>query len=260
MGESVKNRNISNHKVIELVQPWSTDGYFIIKDKLFSIESGCIFILNAFETHCANTPDINKFCRNKIIISYDIFIEILEKLDLSKSVISLIENNPAFYFNSNEKTAFEIDALFDKATKAYNNHTAFSFAEFFSLTLNIFILLLKNIKKNVPIYFEDNKPINKALKYINNNLNTDTLTLDEICEYSNTSKYYLCHTFKETTGMSIMKYIKDRRINQAKKLLTETDIKIHDIGSMIGYSNSSLFCKVFKQEVGCSPLQYRNIR
>lgn len=258
MGENPKKDTSVHAKVIELIQPWSSDAYFLITDKIFPIETGCIFLLNSFETRCVNTEDINKFCRNKIIISSDYLTEIFQKLQIPESAITFLQKNPVFYFNEQEKAQYELDALFKKATQAYNSSSSLALAEFTAATLDIFIFLFKRSKKNVPVFISNAKPINMAIEYINDNLNNENLDLDTICQNVHTNKYHLCHTFKENTGISVMKYIKERRINQAKRLIVETDMKIHDIGEMVGYANTSLFCKIFKQEVGCSPLKYRN--
>ncbi len=260
IGENIKKSPFSKLKVIELVQPWSNDGYFVLNDKIFSIEPGCVFVLNAFETHCVNTPDINKFCRNKIIIDYDYLLTLFDKINIPESTISSFQNNPVFYFNIQDRSPYELDLLFKKAAEAYDDPSNIGFAEFITATIETFLFLFRKSEKKIPIFIDNNKPINKAMEYINNNLYNENLSLDDICENCHTNKYYLCHTFKETTGISVMKYIKERRINRAKQLLIETDIKICDIGSMVGYPNASLFCKIFKQDVGCPPLKYRNIK
>ena len=260
IGTKNPKRIITSRKIFELIQPWSNDGYFVLTDKIYSIEPGCIFLLNAFETHCVNTPDINKFCRNKIIIDLDFLIELLDKINIKENAISILQNNPVFYFNSQDKAPYELDNFFKRASKAYESTSNLAFADFISAALDIILFLLHKSKRNTPVYIDSNKPLNNAMEYINNNLNNENINLDDICKNCHTNKYYLCHTFKETTRMSIMKYIKDRRINQAKQLLVETDIKINIIAKMVGYPNSSMFCKIFKQEVSCSPLKYRNMR
>lgn len=58
--------------------------------------------------------------------------------------------------------------------------------------------------------------IANVIKYINENI-TDDLTLEKISDALFISKYYLCRNFKKTTGMTVLDYVKERRISMAKK-------------------------------------------
>ncbi len=68
---------------------------------------------------------------------------------------------------------------------------------------------------------------------------------------------YLARIFRERTGMSPQRYLIDCRIVAAKRLLADTELLVHDVGTRVGYADPFHFCKVFKQNVGVSPSQYR---
>lgn len=72
-----------------------------------------------------------------------------------------------------------------------------------------------------------------------------------------TDPYYLHRSFKETIGMTALEYQHQVRVNQAKKLLSETDLSISFIGSDVGYNSLSHFSRVFKSLTGCSPKIYK---
>ena len=59
---------------------------------------------------------------------------------------------------------------------------------------------------------------------------------------------------KENT---IYTYLKDYKIHRALHLLEETNKNISEIAGIVGYDNSSKFAKVFKDKLGCSPVEYR---
>ena len=65
---------------------------------------------------------------------------------------------------------------------------------------------------------------------------------------------YLKHT-----GVTILSYINTLKIDKAKLLLQEKDLKIYQIASLIGIDDQYYFSKLFKSIVGVSPHQYRNI-
>ena len=57
--------------------------------------------------------------------------------------------------------------------------------------------------------------------------------------------------------MSISDYINQLRIEEAKRLLTQTDIKVMDLGEKLGVENMQYFFVRFKQATGLTPRQYR---
>lgn len=107
-------------------------------------------------------------------------------------------------------------------------------------------------------YYTDNT-LNLALEYIENNISGD-LSLDTVAANCFVSKYYLSHLFAGYKNMSIGRYVLECRINNAKDLLVATDKKVAEIGETVGFNDSGYFCKVFKKEVGCTPLEYRKAK
>ena len=63
--------------------------------------------------------------------------------------------------------------------------------------------------------------------------------------------------FKNYTGTNFVTYLKELRMDEAKRLLTETDLKVNEISSKVGYDNEKHFMKSFKAMVGVSPSEYR---
>lgn len=83
------------------------------------------------------------------------------------------------------------------------------------------------------------------------------LTLESLSETAYISKHHLAHIFKNQTGVSPIRYMIERRIDQAKSLLTQTDIPIHEIAEMVGYPDNVYFSQIFKKITGVSPSAYR---
>lgn len=65
------------------------------------------------------------------------------------------------------------------------------------------------------------------------------------------------YVFKQYTGNNFVNYLKEIRIEAAKRLLEETDMKVIDISSRVGYENEKHFMKTFKAACGVSPTEYR---
>ena len=72
------------------------------------------------------------------------------------------------------------------------------------------------------------------------------------------SESTVSHLFTEYTGVSAKKYINDLRIEQAKQLLSTSDLPIGTIAQMCGFVNINYFPTAFKKAVGTSPTAYRS--
>lgn len=64
---------------------------------------------------------------------------------------------------------------------------------------------------------------------------------------------YLSAVFKEETGMTLNRFIREVRMNKAKELLETTNMKISQIAKEVGFSNNSYFCRSFREFFGDTP-------
>lgn len=82
-------------------------------------------------------------------------------------------------------------------------------------------------------------------------------SLDSLAKKFFISKYYMCKSFKEVTGFTIIEYVNMLKIKEAEKYLIETDYNITDIAEFVGYESITYFGKVFKETMRMSPLKFR---
>ena len=99
--------------------------------------------------------------------------------------------------------------------------------------------------------FEDVK------KYIENNYHNN-ITLDKIAAEIGFNPAYFSILFKDFFGTNFINYLCNTRIEAAKRLLMDTNIKVTTIYSMVGFSQHSYFAKQFKTYTGYTPIEYRN--
>lgn len=104
-----------------------------------------------------------------------------------------------------------------------------------------------------------NEIILKTVEYIEENLEKE-LTLDDISEKINYSKFYLSRLFSVTVGCTIYKYIQMRRITESACKLVETDKPIIEIALEANYQSQQAFTNAFHQIYYCSPQTYRAIK
>ena len=99
--------------------------------------------------------------------------------------------------------------------------------------------------------------VSKAKEYVHNNYTDETLSLDRICEVLGVSNSYFSTVFKKKTGNSFIGYLTDYRMDQASRLLIETNDKSYMIANQVGYTDPNYFSYVFKRRFGVSPSRYR---
>lgn len=100
------------------------------------------------------------------------------------------------------------------------------------------------------------RAIEDVLRIIEKEYEKD-LSLDYLSRSVHLSASYLSHTFKKATGVSVVKYITQYRMEKAKYLLDQSNYKINDVYKMVGFSDLSYFGLTFKQSFGLTPKQYR---
>ncbi|WP_079913076.1 AraC family transcriptional regulator [Paenibacillus sp. 32352] len=84
------------------------------------------------------------------------------------------------------------------------------------------------------------------------------ISLDQLSEQLGLSKYHLLRTFTATVGISPNDYLNRVRIEQAMRLLHQTDWSVEEIAERVGYSSGSYFIKVFRKVTGRTPGSFRS--
>jgi len=98
--------------------------------------------------------------------------------------------------------------------------------------------------------------INEAVTYIKSNYSID-LSLDNVAEHVLLNPTYLSTLFKEEMNISFSKYLIYIRLEEAKKLLKNSNLKVYEVSDLVGYPNYRYFSRLFKKIEGCTPLGYR---
>ena len=98
--------------------------------------------------------------------------------------------------------------------------------------------------------------IQTAVKYIRENYTSD-LNMAVVSNEVSMNYSLFSSAFKNYTGTNFVGYVRDLRINEAKRLLSETPLKVNEIAAKVGYDNEKHFMKSFKAIVGVSPSEYR---
>ena len=100
-------------------------------------------------------------------------------------------------------------------------------------------------------------PVRLACEYIEKNFQ-ENINLNKISNYVSLSKNYFCNIFKKETGITIWDYLIRIRMEEAKRMLLETEQKTYEISEKVGYDDPSYFGRLFKKYTGFTPIEFRD--
>ena len=101
------------------------------------------------------------------------------------------------------------------------------------------------------------KALKSSIVYIKEHYADENLSLNEVAAANDISPNYFSAMFSQEMGQTFVEYVTDVRMEKAKELLASEDVKMGDIGPMIGIKNPQYFSFVFKKTQGMSPRDYK---
>ncbi|MFD0696557.1 helix-turn-helix domain-containing protein [Paenibacillus sp. GCM10027628] len=124
----------------------------------------------------------------------------------------------------------------------------------------VLLLYHKNMitSQSLPEKTDDSLIIQEVLREIHRRYNT-SITINEIASRHFLSESLLRRKFSETLGISPKQYIINLRLEEAKRLLQQTDRAIEYISSEVGFTSSSRFYDLFVKWVGMTPMEWRKL-
>ena len=99
--------------------------------------------------------------------------------------------------------------------------------------------------------------VERAKDYIAGHYTDERLSVETLCAHIHLSPTYFSTLFKREVGMSFTAYVTTVRMDEAARLLRETDEKTYRIAEATGFSDPNYFSYVFKRHFGLSPSKFR---
>ncbi len=99
--------------------------------------------------------------------------------------------------------------------------------------------------------------LKRITDYMKEHYGNEELSMKDVAKQAYISVSYMGIILKKETGKTFIEYLTQIRIEQAKRYLTETELKNYEIALKCGYSNPTYFSTVFKSVTGRSPSSYR---
>ena len=103
---------------------------------------------------------------------------------------------------------------------------------------------------------EHDKTMIEGERYIDANLGD--VSVENLCKHLNMSRTALYDVFRRKTGQGVAAFIRTKRLEEARRLLTQTDLSISEISERCGFADYNYFSRVFKKRFGCTAKSMKN--
>jgi AraC-like DNA-binding protein/ligand-binding sensor protein len=124
--------------------------------------------------------------------------------------------------------------------------------------LSIFAQHISAVSNQIVVHRENSESpvIRRAKEFIVENQAED-LSLGQVARAVNTSTFHFCKMFKKATGLNFTEYVSRVRVEKARNLLLNPNLRISEIAYEVGFQSLTHFNRVFKKITGQSPTEYR---
>ena len=246
------------HPDIEFYYLKDGERLYFVENRTYHLTAGCSILISSNRIHKTSSVvgsqshermllEVHPDFLNELSAMYpDISFDYL----LSHTAVIATPDNP--YSKVIAELFEEIDRLTKEQPFGYEEEVR---CNVFKLFLNFHRSLRSDAAERVVLSSKHQK-IYEIVEYISGNMG-EIDSLDSLCAQFFISKYYLCHSFKEVTGMSVMAFLNMTRVLRAVVLLGEDNMTIAQIAKAVGFGTVARMTDVFKRIEDITPHEYR---
>ena len=252
------------HDNLEIIHVLNGETEYVINGYRYLAKKNSFIIINPNQVHQAQVLTDDKVNNNVVMFNYSLLTS--RVIDMSDELyISPLKNNKIVLFNIiNEEDEhythlhdvfYGVRSLLDKKEYGFElliKSKLFSLIGYF-MSNNLYY---KNLAYKRKKEIESQDPIRMVIEFIHDEYSND-ISLNDISDAVQVSKFHLCRNFKENTGVTINKYLNDYRLFIASKELKDTNKDINSIAYDVGFSSPSYFISKFKEMYITTPSKYR---
>jgi len=261
------------HEYMQINYVSEGSGYCEFEDGIARFTQGSCFIIPPYVPHriiTGENVDNVKICEIEFMFDF-VFPPSHEIEDMEAYsdfiCLGLPDSNEREYskhiINLDGNTREKVEIIINDALDEYNNTRAGFETALRSLILYLLTILGRAYTGNENTFSDRYKKhrsdILKTIDYIHLNYEKN-ITLGEMSRLINYSTSYFSTLFKSVTSKSYIEYLNHYRIKKAMELLKNTDMRVIDVASSVGFENVSNFNRLFKKLIGMSPRDYKKLK
>lgn len=256
---------VHTHEFVELIFTSEGKATHFIDGKQYDVEAGDLLFVNYGQTHSFvgnegyhyyNLLYVPEFFSEELINSENIY-EIFEISLFMEFEPCRVDCGQMVSFRGNEY--LEIKKLVEDMYKEFRQKLKGYRSVLNGYSRVLFSKILREMKRsdvNEDVENCINSMTVDILKYIDSRA-FGKISLKEIAEQTFYNPSYLSRLFKSHYGMSLSEYIKEKRIREAARLLTDSELSNEEIMSKVGYTDRKQFYKHFKEIYNQTPAEFR---
>lgn len=241
---------LHSHHEYEIYMFLEGDCYYVVDGRRYELSKGDIIIIRKHQMHRVFHNSFKKYHCMVIFVYPEFFAENncleYEKAFLEASKDSKIDAQTA-------ESSGLTDAMY--RIRDYSENFKATDKPVVKSTLIEILYIINGIR-----FFQKplkiNKTIREVIDYLGNNF-TRNISLDELSNKFFISKYHLCRIFKQTTGLTVLEYLKRKRLTLAMELKNE-GLSLSEASSKAGFKDYPSFYRYYKKKNKTSPTNKEN--
>lgn len=246
------------HESIEIIVPLENTYDVIIQEHIYHLNPGDILVIPPGYLHATSAPPTG----SRFIFGFELdFISHLQ----GYSYIATLLSQPILLNNDT------CSPIYAESISSIMQLARHYWGDSISKELRIYAVLLEffssyadyctsqnalSVDSDCIAQTNLNTRLTVAFDYLENHF-AENITLEDVANIANFSKFHFCRVFKDCTGKTFHEYLTLRRIKAAEQLLLKPGLSIMDIALQCGFSSHSTFNRTFRLCKQCTPSEFR---
>lgn len=165
--------------------------------------------------------------------------------------------------NLTGKAQTDVETMFEDLLREYHERKPSFLLAMKATVLSLLVYVGRQFQEDIDdvesrqLFDRHRAAITSAINYINEHF-TDDVSIEKAARVAMLSQSYFSYLFKSMTNKTFVEYLNELRIQEAMRLLKNTNKRVVDICFESGFKNVNHFNRTFKNYAGISPMQYRN--
>ncbi|MNO13968.1 Regulatory protein SoxS [compost metagenome] len=248
------------HQCCEIMYVHGGQGNVVVNQQMYDIRSGMLFFFQPYQLHriYSEVSPERPFVRTIFYIDPHTAENLLQGFAKRKAIFS------ALWQGENTYCGFDLSGSNEAVEWIYKNYNLCRNSAMEEDTEDITMMLLQLLSclgtgENSLIHPEERRNLRYSEQIMNwiEEHYQEEVNLEQLAAETHLSKSYVSRVFHQETGGRLVDYLTARRIKQACRLLSTTDMPVEQIGIAVGFPNASYFNQLFKRVLGTTPLKYR---